>query len=85
MKAINYYLVVEKIKEEPKKIAGLIMTEKVDDGSRYAKAKIISVGNLAEGLNEGDIIHYDKHAGHGITWKDKLYSVIKAMDVVLIE
>ncbi len=85
MKAINYYIVVEKIKTEPKKIAGLIMTEETDQDNRYLKAKIISIGNLVEGLKEKDIIHYDKHAGHGISWKDKLYQVIRAQDVVLVE
>ena len=32
-----------------------------------------------------DIIHYDKHAGHGIQWKDKLYHVIRIQDIVLVE
>ena len=41
MKAINYYIVVSDIKEEEKKIAGLIFTEKTDVDNRYIKAKII--------------------------------------------
>jgi len=84
MKAINFYLVVEKIKEEPKKVAGLILTEKTDVDNRYVKAKIISVGSEVKGLKEGDIIYFDKHAGHGITFDDILYHVIKAGDVVLV-
>ena len=84
MKAINHYIIIENIKES-KKIAGLIMTEETDNDNRYLKAKIISTGNLVEGLKNGDIIHYDKHAGHGISWKEKLYHVIKSMDVVLID
>ena len=85
MKAINRYIIVDKIKTEPKKVAGLIMTDTTDVDNRYLKARIISRGNLVEGLKDGDIIHYDKHAGHGITWKDVLYQVIKAEDVVLVE
>ena len=85
MKAINRYIIVDRIKTEPKKVAGLIMTDDTDVDNRYLKAKIISRGNLVEGLKDGDIIHYDKHAGHGITWKDVLYQVIKAEDVVLVE
>ena len=46
MKAINHYIIVETIKEGPKKIAGLIMTEETDSDNRYLKAKIISTGNL---------------------------------------
>ena len=85
MKAINYYIIVKKVKEGPKKIGGLIMTEETDQDNRYLKAKIISTGNLVEGLKDGDTIHYDKHAGHGISWKDKLYHVIRSNDVVLVE
>tara|TARA_R110000787_G_scaffold94903_5_gene197801 strand:- start:176 stop:433 length:258 start_codon:yes stop_codon:yes gene_type:complete len=85
MKAINYYIVIERIKEEQAKVAGLILTEKLDKDNRYTKARIISTGNLVEGLKDGDIIFYDKHAGHGITWDDILYQVIKAGDVVLVE
>jgi|TARA_R110001592_G_scaffold53283_1_gene163358 co-chaperonin GroES (HSP10) len=85
MKAINYYLVVEKIKTEQKKIAGLIMTDNTDLDNRYIKANIISTGNLVEGLKNEDTVFYDKHAGHSITYNDKLYYVITSRDVVLVE
>lgn len=85
MKAINHYIVVDKIKTELKKVAGLIMTEDTDADNRYLKAKIISTGNLVEGLKDGDTIYYDKHAGHSISWKDALYHVIRSQDVVLVE
>jgi len=85
MKAVNYYLIVENIKEEEKKIAGLILTEELDDDNRYLRAKVISIGNNVEGINEGDIVYYDKHAGHGIQHGDTLYQVIKQIDVVLID
>jgi co-chaperonin GroES (HSP10) len=85
MKAINNYIVVDKIKTEPKTVAGLIMTDNTDVDNRYVKAKIISTGNLVEGLKDGDNIYYDKHAGHAISWKDTLYQVIQARDVVLVE
>ena len=85
MKAINHYIVVDKIKTELKKVAGLIMTEDTDTDNRYLKAKIISTGNLVEGLKDGDTIYYDKHAGHSISWKDALYHVIRSQDVVIVE
>jgi len=85
MKAINNYIIVDKIKIEPKKVGGLIMTEELDDDNRYIRAKIVSTGSLVEGLKDGDIIYYDKHAGHGISWKDTLYQVIRDRDVVLVE
>jgi co-chaperonin GroES (HSP10) len=85
MKAINHYIVVENIKEGSKKVAGLIMTDETDQDNRYLKAKIISIGNLVEGLKDGDIVYYDKHAGHAISWKNKLYHVVRSGDVVLVE
>ena len=85
MRAINNYIIVEIIKKGPKKIAGLIMTEELDDDNRYIKAKVISIGNLVEGIKEKDIVYYDKHAGHGVQYKDILYQVIRSGDVVLID
>ena len=84
MKAVNYYLIIDMIKEEPK-VGGLILTEQTDEDNRYLKAKVVSIGNNVEGIEEGDTIYYDKHAGHGIQHKDKFYGVIKQTDVVLID
>ena len=84
MKAVNHYLVIDMIKEEPK-VGGLILTEQTDEDNRYLKAKVVSIGNNVEGIEEGDVIYYDKHAGHGIQHKDKFYGVIKQQDVVLID
>ena len=85
MKAVNHYLIIEPIKEGPKKVGGLILTDEVNEDNRYIKAKVISIGNLVEGINKGDVVYYDKHAGHGIQHKDKFYGVIKQQDVVLID
>ena len=84
MKAVNNYLIIDMIKEEPK-VGGLILTDETNEDNRYLKAKVVSIGNLVEGIQEGDTIYYDKHAGHGIQHKDKFYGVIKQMDVVLID
>ena len=85
MKAVNNFVVIDKIKQEEKKTSGLIMTENTNDDIRYFKGNVISVGNLVEGINEKDTVWYDKHAGHGIEFKDKFYFVIKASDIVLVD
>jgi len=85
MKAVNHYIIVQNIKTEPKKVAGLIMTEELDTDNRYIKANVISVGNLVEGIKDKDIVYYDKHAGHGVQYKETLYQVIRSGDVVLID
>tara|TARA_R100000900_G_scaffold68052_3_gene54234 strand:+ start:50 stop:307 length:258 start_codon:yes stop_codon:yes gene_type:complete len=85
MKAVNHYIIVKQIKEGPKKVGGLILTEEVDKDNRYLKAKVISIGDSVQGINEGDVVYYDKNAGHGIQHKDIFYYVIRQMDVVLID
>ena len=85
MKAVNHYIIIEQIKEGPKKVGSLILTDDVNEDNRYLKAKVVSIGNLVEGICVDDIIYYDKHAGHGIQHKDKFYGVIRSGDVVLID
>ena len=85
MKAVNHYIIIDPIKNEPKKVGGLILTDEINEDNRYLKAKVVSVGNFVEGINENDVVYYDRHAGHGIQHKDKFYGVIKQMDVVLID
>jgi len=61
------------------------LTEKQDSDVRYLKANVISVGNRVEHIKEGDVVRYDKHAGHGIEWNDIMYYVITINDIVLVE
>ena len=85
MKAINYFIVIRKIKEAPKKVGGLELTEDQNKDVRYLKAEVVTVGDKVEGIEPGNIIRYDKHAGHGIEWNDELYQVINLGDVVIVE
>tara|TARA_Y100000593_G_scaffold79640_1_gene148321 strand:+ start:24 stop:281 length:258 start_codon:yes stop_codon:yes gene_type:complete len=85
MQAINDYVVVDKPKEGPKKIGGLILTEKTDETTRYKKANIISVGNMVEIVKKGDVIYYDGVAGHDIAYDNHVYRVIRARDIVIVE
>ena len=85
MKAINHYLIIDKVKEAPKKVGGLELTEKQNKDERYIKGRVIIVGNLVEGIMPYQIVRYDKHAGHGIEYNNHLYYVIKFNDVVVVE
>jgi co-chaperonin GroES (HSP10) len=85
MKAINYYIIIDKIKEAPRNIGGIELTEKQNSDVRYLKGKVVSIGDKIEGIKNGDVVRYDKHAGHGIEWNDKLYYVITLQDVVIVE
>ena len=85
MQAINYFIVIRKIKEAPKKVGGLELTEDQNKDVRYLKAEVVSVGDKVQGIEPGNIIRYDKHAGHGIEWQEELYHVINLGDVVIVE
>jgi|TARA_R100001163_G_C4862801_1_gene68275 co-chaperonin GroES (HSP10) len=84
MQAVNFYIVVDKIKQEPTKVGGLELTDNLTD-NRYDKGKAISVGNLVEGVKNNDIIYYDKHAGNTMQKNNKSYQIITVKDVVLID
>tara|TARA_R110000824_G_scaffold101205_1_gene240434 strand:+ start:860 stop:1117 length:258 start_codon:yes stop_codon:yes gene_type:complete len=85
MKAINDYVIVDIIKEGPKKVGGLILTDETDETNRYRKANIISTGEQVQVVKKGDMIYYDAIAGHDISYKDELYRVIRSRDIVLVE
>lgn len=85
MKAVNNYIVIKKIKEAAKKVAGLELTESQNTDVRYLKAEVVSCGPMVIGVEAGDIIRYDKHAGHGIEWNEQLFHIITVNDVVIVE
>jgi co-chaperonin GroES (HSP10) len=84
MKAVNYYIVVDKIKEEPKSTSGFILSENQNQDIRYSKGKVVGVGENVNTIKQDDIVWYDKHAGHGIEFNGNYYYVIKYTDVVII-
>ena len=84
MKAINHYIVIKKIKEAPKTVAGLELTETQNKEVRYLRAEVISAGNRVEGIDQGTVVRYDKHAGHKIEIENEIYHVIKVQDVVVV-
>jgi co-chaperonin GroES (HSP10) len=85
MQAVNDYVIVDIVKEGPKKVGGLILTDETDETNRYRKANIISVGNMVEVVKQGDSIYYDAIAGHDIAYNDTMYRVIRARDIVIVE
>ena len=89
MKAIGYYVIVEKIKEEPKKVGGLSLTEVQNKDIRYSKGKIITKGELVpDSVVLQSVCWYDKAAGYSIQYVDeKIYQVLRydRGDIVLIE
>ena len=88
MRAVSLYIVVKKIKSKPKTIGGLEISDSIDSDNRYLKGKIISKGDLCppdEVIKVDDIVYYDKHAGHEITYNNEQYYVMTIKDIVLLE
>ena len=85
MKAVNDYVIVDVIKEGPKKVGGFILTDETDETNRYKKAKIGSIGEMVKMVKAGDSIYYAAIAGHDIAYNDIMYRVIRARDIVIVE
>ena len=85
MKAIGRNLVIKKVKEGTTKTkGGLLLAENQKEDIRYVQASIVSVGTDVQGLEKGDNIFFDRHAGHRIEVDKNTYHVIKAQDVVIV-
>ncbi len=85
MKAIGKNLIIEKQKEGTTKTkGGLLLAEAHREDIRYVEAVLVSVGDEIVGLNEGDSIYFDRHAGHKIEVDKEIYHVIKVQDVVVV-
>ena len=85
MKAVGNNLIIQKVEENITKSEGGLLLNKNDRADiRYIEAQIISVGDTIKGLDKGNTIFYDRHAGHSIEIDINTYQVIKAQDVVVV-
>jgi co-chaperonin GroES (HSP10) len=93
--ALNYYIVIKEVKEQNHTVAGgLELAQEFDQELRYFKGEVVSVGarvvsEMADApvkIEVGDIIFYDRHAGHEIRWTDDTpLKVLKLGDLVAID
>ena len=85
MKAVGKCLIIDKIKEGTTKTkGGLLLAENQREDIRYIQAKVLSVGDEVVGVKEGDMIFYDRHAGHKIEIDKDIYHLIRLGDVVVV-
>lgn len=85
MKAIGNNIIIAPSKVGLSKTeGGLYLKEKDKENIRYKEAIIISVSDDIKSLKQGDVIYYDKAAGHGIEFEGGSYQVIKLQDVVIV-
>ena len=85
MKAVGKCLIIEKIKEGTTKTkGGLLLAENQREDIRYIQAKVLSIGDEVVSVKEGDLIFYDRHAGHKIEIDKDIYHLIRLGDVVVV-
>ncbi len=81
MRAIGKYIVLRPIHEEVKTKSGLVVTDTTD--LRYSRGEVVKVGGDVESVYDGEVIYYDKHAGHTARIEDKTYTIILERDVAV--
>ena len=84
MRPINKYIIIKEIKEEMKTDSGLLLSAEDIDKFRYKKGEVIAPGTEVSVINKGDVIYYDKRAGHSMLIDDKPVTIILERDVVVV-
>jgi co-chaperonin GroES (HSP10) len=84
MRAINKYIIIDKVSEEMKTESGLLLSGEDANEFRYNKGIVVTPGTNVETVKEGDTIYYDKSSGHTMILQDKKYTVILERDVVVV-
>ncbi len=85
MKAIGRNLLVNMTKvgvSETK--GGLLLGEKQREDIRYTEGTVLSVGSDVVGINENDLIYFDKNNSHQILIGQELYNVVRMDHVVVV-
>ena len=84
MKAVNKYIIIEKILEQMKTDSGLILSGEDANEFRYNKGVVVNPGTNVDTVKEGDVIYYDKSSGHTMVIQDKKFTIILERDVVVV-
>jgi co-chaperonin GroES (HSP10) len=85
MKAIGNNLIVDMTKQGVSETkGGLFLAEKQREDIRYAEGTVLSIGASVVGINEKDVIYFDKNNAHQIEIKKEIYQVVNIAHVVVV-
>ena len=84
MKPINKYLVITPIEEQLTSASGLLLSAEDAQSFRYRKALVIEPGTEVTTIKRGDVIYFDRNAGHSMMIEDETYTIILERDVVVV-
>ncbi len=84
MKAVGKYIVLSEIEEKQKTESGILLTSEDSNQLRYKKGLILIPGTDVEVVKEGNIIYYDRNAGHKMMLNEEIVTIISERDVVVV-
>jgi len=85
MKAIGNNLIVDMTEQGVSETkGGLFLAEKQREDIRYAEGTVLSIGASVVGINEKDVIYFDKNNAHQIEIKKEIYQVVNIAHVVVV-
>jgi co-chaperonin GroES (HSP10) len=84
MKPINKYIIILPIEEEMVSASGLLLSAEDSKSFRYKKARVIESGTQVDSIKTGDVIYFDKTAGHSMMIGQETYTIIVERDVVVV-
>ena len=84
MKAVGKYIVITEIKEQHKTDSGILLTSDDSNQLRYKKGLVVIPGTDVDVVKEGDIIYYDKNAGHKMMLNEEVVTIIFERDIVIV-
>ena len=84
MKAIGKHIVIEEINEKITTESGILLTSQDSNQLRYKNGKVNIPGTDVKTVKKGDVIYYDKRAGHSMSLNNVMVSIITENDVVVV-
>lgn len=84
MKAVGKYIVLSEIEEKQKTESGILLTSEDSNQLRYKKGLILIPGTDVEVVKEGNVIYYDKNAGHKMMLNEEIVTIISERDIVVV-
>jgi co-chaperonin GroES (HSP10) len=83
MKARLKNVIIEPIKEEIKDSSGLITG--VESDHKFSKGKVISIGEMINNLEVGEIAWYDKHRSNNIKLNGESFDIMDISNIFVTE
>jgi|TARA_R100000482_G_C5067281_1_gene119830 co-chaperonin GroES (HSP10) len=84
VKAVGKYIVLSELEEKQKTESGILLTSEDSNQLRYKKGLILIPGTDVEVVEEGNVIYYDKNAGHKMMLNNEIVTIISERDIVVV-